>query len=113
MAADDRVGQVHVFDFGLQLTVVLLGDLATEDDRDLVRLADGSIGVEQTFAEIVQRGAAAEDEVVAVLDLREEQPVLAARVFSLPCGEEGREVRQSLLTAGYQIPRGERVGEFL
>jgi hypothetical protein len=45
--------------------------------------------------------------------LREEQPVLAARMFSLSCGEEGREMRQPLLTAGHQIPRGERVGEFL
>jgi hypothetical protein len=76
---------------GLQLASVMLSDLATEDDGDLVRLADGSIGVEQTFAEIIQRGAATEDEVVAVLDLREEQPVLAARMFSLSCGEEGRE----------------------
>ena len=49
----------------------------------------------------------------AVLDLREEQPVLAARMFSLSCGEEGREMRQPLLTAGHQIPRSERVGEFL
>jgi hypothetical protein len=47
----------------------MLGDLSTEDDGDLVRLADGSIGVKQTFAEIVQRGAAAKDEVVALLDL--------------------------------------------
>jgi hypothetical protein len=113
MAADHGIGQAHVLDLGLQLASVMLGDLATEDDGDLVRLADGSIGVEQTFAEIVQRGAAAEDEVVAVLDLREEQPVLAARMFSLSCGEEGREMRQPLLTAGHQIPRGERVGEFL
>src|SRR5712671_3484246 len=34
-------------------------------------------------------------------------------MLSLSCGEEGREVRQPLLAAGHQIPRGERVGEFL
>ena len=113
MAADHRIGQVHVLDLGLQLAAIMLGDLATEDDGDLVRLADGSIGVEQTFAELVQRGAATEDQVVAELDLREEQPVLAARMFSLSCGEEGCEMRQPFLTAGHQIPRGERVGEFL
>jgi hypothetical protein len=28
---------VHVFDLGLQLAAVLLGDFATEDDGDLVR----------------------------------------------------------------------------
>ena len=34
-------------------------------------------------------------------------------MLSLSCGEEGREVRQPLLAAGHQIPRGERVGELL
>jgi hypothetical protein len=113
MAADHGIGQIHVLDLGFQLAPILLADFTTEDDGDFVRLADGSIGVKQTFAEIVQRRTATEDEVVAVLDLREEQPVLAARMFSLSGGEEGREMRQPLLTAGHQIPRSERVGEFL
>src|SRR6516225_9802002 len=30
VAADNRVGQIHVFDFGLQLAAILLGDLATK-----------------------------------------------------------------------------------
>jgi len=47
MTADDRVGQVHVLDLGLQLSPILLADLATEDDGDLVRLADGAVGVEE------------------------------------------------------------------
>jgi hypothetical protein len=37
---------MHVFDLGLQLAFVVPGDLATEDDSDLVRLPDRSIGVE-------------------------------------------------------------------
>jgi hypothetical protein len=37
---------VHVFDLGLQLAAVLLGDFAPEDDGDLVRLADRAVGVE-------------------------------------------------------------------
>jgi hypothetical protein len=41
MAADHRVGEVHVFDLGLQLAVMELADLAAEDRRDLVRLTDG------------------------------------------------------------------------
>ena len=57
MAADHRVGQIHVLDLGLQLAAVLLGDLAAEDDRDLVRLADGPVGVEQAFAQFVERSA--------------------------------------------------------
>src|SRR6476660_2718082 len=39
--------------------------------------------------------------------------MLAARMLSFSCGEEGRELRQPLLAAGHQIPRGERVGELL
>src|SRR6266700_5169673 len=39
--------------------------------------------------------------------------MLAAGVLALSCSEEGREVRQPLLTAGHQISRSERVGEFL
>ena len=71
------------------------------------------IGVKQTFAEIVQRRTATEDEVVAVLDLRKEQSVLAARLLSLSCGEERREARQPFLAAGHQISRGQGVREFL
>ena len=89
MAADYGIGQVHVLDLGLQLAPIVLGDLAAEDDRDLVRSSDGSIGVKQAFAEHVQCGAATEDEIVAELDLREEQPVLAARPLALTCAEEG------------------------
>jgi hypothetical protein len=45
----------------------VLGDPAAEDHRDLVWLANGSIGVEQTFAKVIERGAALEDKIVAVL----------------------------------------------
>ena len=113
MAADDRVGQVHVFDFGLQLAAVLLGDLAAEDDGDLVRLADGSVGVEQPLAQLVERGAAMKDQVVAEFDLREEQPMLAAGLLALCCGEERGEAGQPFLAAGRQILGRQSVGQLL
>jgi hypothetical protein len=72
MAANDRVGQVHVFDLGLQLAAVLPGDLAAEDDGDLVGLADRAVGVEQPLAQLVKRGAPMKDQIVAEFDLREE-----------------------------------------
>jgi hypothetical protein len=53
------------------------------------RLSDGSIGIEQTLANLVQGRAATEDEVVAEFDLREEQPVAAPRLLLLSCGEKG------------------------
>jgi hypothetical protein len=34
-----------------------LGDLAAEDDGDLVRLADRAVGVEESLAQLVERGA--------------------------------------------------------
>ena len=113
VAADHRVGQVHVFDLGLQLAAIMLADPAAEDHGDLVGLSDRAIGVEQALAEFVQRRAAPEDEVVAELDLREEQPMLAAGFLPLPGGKERREARQPFLAATQQIPRGERVGELL
>jgi hypothetical protein len=39
----------------------------------LVRLADGPVGVEQAFAQFVERSAAAKDQIVAEFDLGEEQ----------------------------------------
>ena len=87
MAADYRIGQVHIFDFGLQLASIMLADSAAKDDGDLVRLSDGSVGVKQSLAEVIQRRPATEDEVVAKLDLREEQPMLTACFRSLLCRE--------------------------
>ena len=107
VAADHGIGQVHVLDLGLQLAAIVLGDLAAEDDRDLVRPSDGSIGVKQAFAEHVQCCTAPKDEVVAELDLREEQPVLAGRLLALSCAEEGCELRQPLLATGNQMSRRE------
>ena len=86
VAANHRVGQVHVFDLGLQLASIMLADPATEDHGELVGLPDCSIGIEQAFTEVVPCRAAMEDEVVAELDLREEQPMLAAGLPPAPFG---------------------------
>ena len=90
----------------------MAGDLATEDDGDLIRPTDGAIGIEQALAESVQCGAPMEDEIVAISTCEKKQPVPAGGVLPLPSGEEGSE-RQPLLTTGHQIPRGQRVGELL
>jgi hypothetical protein len=113
MAADHRIGLVHVLDLGLHLAAIVLGNLAAKDHCDLVRPSDGSIGIEQTLANLVQGRAATEDEVVAEFDLREEQPVAAPRLLSLSRGEKGGEMRQPLSAACHQVSRNERVGECL
>ena len=102
-----------ILDLGLQLAAIVAGDLPAEDDGDLVGPADGAVGIEQAFAERVQRGPPVKDQIVAILDLGEEQPVPAAGVFALPRGEEGSERSQPLLPTAQQILRCQRVGEFL
>ena len=71
VAADHRIGQVHVFDLGLQLAPMTLADPATEDHGDLVGLSDCSIGIKQPLPKVVQRCTAMKDQVVAEFDLRE------------------------------------------
>jgi hypothetical protein len=85
---------------GLQLAPMMFADPATEDDGDLVGLADCSISIKQPLPEAVQRCPATKDEIVAELDLREEQPMLTACLLSLFRSKEGRQPRQPLLAAG-------------
>jgi hypothetical protein len=73
--------------------------LATEDDGDLVRLADRAVGIEQTLAQLVERGAPMEDQVVAEFDLREEQPMLTAGLAALAFAEERGEAGEPFLAA--------------
>ncbi len=40
VAANHRIGQVHIFDLGLQFAPIMLADPAPEDHRDLVGLSD-------------------------------------------------------------------------
>src|SRR5215469_17380457 len=60
MAANPRVGQVHVFDHGLPCSAVVLGYLAAKDPGDFMGLADGPMGVQEPFSPLVQGSAAAE-----------------------------------------------------
>ena len=65
-----------IFDHGLQLAAVTSGDAATEDEAEGVGVANGSMGIQETLSQTVPSGPALEDEVVTVLDWREEQTVL-------------------------------------
>src|SRR5262245_19707584 len=76
-------------------------------------LTDGAVGIQQRLAELVQRGATMEDQVVAVLHLSEKQAVLAPRLSALLVGEERREGRQPLVGTGQQVSAGQGVGQLL
>lgn len=99
VTTNDRIGKVEVLDYGLQFAFVFLGDLPAKDHGDLLGLTDGSIHVQQTFREFIHGGTSEEDQIVAVLYLREEQTVLTADLSSFLRGEEGSERRQPLLPA--------------
>ncbi len=90
VAADDRAPQVEVSDRCLEFAGVPPGDLPAEDEGEFLQLADGAVGVQEAVAQGVERGAAAEDEVVAVLDLGEEEGVgQALEDRGIDAAEEG------------------------
>jgi hypothetical protein len=61
MTTDHWVRKLQILPDGLQLSLVLLGDLATEDHGDLFGLADGTIGIQQSLAELIQCGSPMKD----------------------------------------------------
>ena len=82
VSTNDRVGQIEVFDDGLKLSLVELGDLAAEDGGDLAGLADGAVGIQESLVQLIQCGAPVKDQVVAILHLGEKEPVLTAASFT-------------------------------
>jgi hypothetical protein len=82
VSANDGVGQIEVFDDGLKPSLVELGDLAAEDGGDLAGLADGAVGIQESVVQLIQCSAPVKDEVVAILHLREKEPVLEAASFA-------------------------------
>jgi hypothetical protein len=113
VAPDHGMGEVEILDDGRQLPVIAAGDPAPEDHRELVGLADGAIGVQPPLAKFVESGPPVKDQVVAVLNLGEEQPMPTAGLGAFPRGEERGEAGEPFLAAARQVARRQRVGEFL
>ena len=89
VSTNDGIGQIEVFDNGLKLSIVILGDLATEDGGDLAGLADGAVGIQQPLVEAIECGTPMKDQVVTIFDLGEKEPVLTAASFAFAFFEEG------------------------
>src|ERR687892_269182 len=113
VAADHGVRQMAIVNHRLQVSAVAAGDLAAEDHGELVWLPDCAVGVEQAGAEVIERRAPVKDQIVAVLDLREEQAVPTASLGPLSRGKEGGEAGEPLLCTARDVSRGQGVGEFL
>jgi hypothetical protein len=73
----------------------------------MVRLASSS------RSPIRSKAARLEDQVIAEFGLREKQPVVAAGLLALSFGKERSESGQPFLTAGQDVARRQRIGQFL
>src|SRR6266852_6309609 len=113
VAADDRIREIEIFDHRFELAAVPFGDLPAEDHGQLRRLANRSIGIKQAFAERIEGGATAEDQVVAVLHLGKEEAMMTGRLPAFGRREEGRQGAEPLLPAAFEITPSERIGERL
>ena len=99
MATDHWVRKIKIFNHGLQLSFVVFSDLATEDHGDFFRLADGAVGIQQSLAELIQCRPPVKDQVVAIFDLGEKEPVLTARFLTFAFFEEWSQTGQPFLPA--------------
>ena len=88
VSTNDGVGQIEVFNDGLKLSLVVLGDLAAENGGDLAGLADRAVSVQQSLVQLIQCGAPVKDQVVTIFDLGEKEPVLTAASFAFAFFEE-------------------------
>jgi len=76
VAADHRIGQVEVFDHGLQFSLVFLGHLAAEDGGDLPGLSNIPVQAQQAASDLLHSCPARKDEIIAVLHLGKKQTML-------------------------------------
>ena len=60
VSTNDGVGQIEVFNDGLQLSLVVLGDLAAEDGGDLAGLADDAVGIQESLVKLITARRAGE-----------------------------------------------------
>lgn len=78
---------------------MVLQDLSAEDDADFVRLSDGAVGIEQPVTQFINSGAPREDQIVAIFDLGEEQPMFHSRLLSFTRGKEWSQLRKPFSAA--------------
>jgi len=89
----------------LQFALVLPGDVPAEDDRQLVGWAQVAIGIEESFAQLVECGATAEDQVLAEFDLGKEQLMPATVLPPLLGTKERNQWIQPLVPTADQLLR--------
>src|SRR5436309_2102763 len=71
MTADHRIGQIQIFNFGLQFARMISADFMAEDDGEFVGLADRAVRIQQSLTEPIHGRPAGKDQVIAQFNLRE------------------------------------------
>jgi hypothetical protein len=114
MTAHHGIRQMDVFNDGLKLATILPCDFPTEQDRELVWLADRAIGVQKPVAKSIQCRTAREDQIVAIFNLSEKHRAMdyAVAVYqflpSLPEEEKynlASQLRRAVTSAPLNIAR--------
>ena len=113
VATNHWVRKIKILNNGLKLSLVLLSDLATEDHGNLVGLADRTVSVQQSLAELIQCGPPAKDQVVTIFYLGEEEPMLTAATFAFAFSEEWSQTGQPFLSTAEQIIGGQGICQLL
>ena len=84
VSTNDGIGQLEVFDDGLKLSLVELGDLTAEDGGDLAGLADGAVDIQESLAQMIPFLAPVLDPVLKLLG--DIAPAVASNPFALSIG---------------------------
>jgi hypothetical protein len=102
-----------VEDLCLEARLGSLSDAAAKDQSELVRMANGTVKVQESVVQAVQRRAIVEDQVGVILDLTDEQAVAEALAPALSIGEERNQLGQPVMGAGFDVRGRELVGHLL
>jgi hypothetical protein len=103
IGSNHGIAEMEIFDCGLEFAAVILGDLAPKDNAQLVRSSDGAVCIEQTLAQSIESSPATKDEVVTVLGLRKEEPMLTTGLLTFGFRKERSEAGEPLLPASNYV----------
>src|SRR5687768_4821665 len=113
IASNRGIAKMEIFDCGLKLALVKLRNSTAKYDTELVRASDGAVDIEQPVAQSIESSPASKDEVVTILGLRKEKPMLATGFAALCFRKEGSEVGEPLLAACDDVIRQHGICELL
>src|SRR5262249_12654912 len=113
VAADDRVAQVVVGDLSLEAVAGAFVDASAIDDGEFIRSADVAIEVQETVAELIQRGAAVKDNIGAEFGLGKEQTIIAGSTLAVGLDQGRSQLTEPPLGASNDRLGRKAIGQLL